>query len=375
MAPLTVVQLIPSLQYGGVERGTLEIAKGLVEAGHRSIVIAGKGPLETALKNTGSEIIFWEIGKKNPLMLQSIFRLARFLKQEKPHILHLRSRLPAWIGYAATRLLKPLERPKIITTVHGLYRVGFYSSIMVRGDRIIAVSETAKQYVLAHYPFVDPKKISVIYRGIDPILYDPGFKPAVEWTRQWNQNYPAFYQKKILTLPARISPRKGIEDFIKLIQLLKERGYSIHGLVVGSAHQKECYQQKLKCYVKKLHLQEDISFLGARSDLREILAISHIVFALSRKPESFGRIVVEALSLGRPVIGYDQGGVGEILNRIYDSGCIPPFDQNLLLEKTIAFLNQEVYVLPQTVFLAPQMIRQTIALYEALPNPSMLKIP
>lgn len=365
MAQLTVVQLIPSLQYGGVERGTLEIAKGLVEAGHRSIVIAGKGPLESTLKNTGSEFIPWEIGKKNPITLQFIFRLARFLKQEKPHILHMRSRLPAWIGYAATRLLNPFERPKIITTVHGLYRVGFYSSIMVRGDRIIAVSETAKQYVLTHYPFVDPKKMSVIYRGIDPTLYYPSFKPAAEWVQQWNQNHPALYQKKILTLPARISPRKGIEDFIALIQLLKKRGYPVHGLIVGGAHQKERYQQKLKFHVKKLHLQEDISFLGARSDLREILAISHIVFALSRKPESFGRIVVEAFSLGRPVIGYAQGGVGEIFHKMQHRGGVPPFDQNLLLEKTIAFLNQAVYILPQTIFLTPQMIRQTIALYEA----------
>lgn len=364
MAPLTVVQLIPSLQYGGVERGTLEIAKGLVEAGHRSIVIAGRGPLESAFTNTGSEMIFWEIGKKNPITLQFIFRLARFLKKERPHILHMRSRFPAWIGVAATKLLNSLERPKIITTVHGLYHVGLYSSIMVRGDRIIAVSETAKQYILTHYPFVDPRKISVIYRGIDPARYYPGFKPETAWLQQWNQCHPTLVQKKILTLPARVSPRKGIEDFIDLMKRLKERGYPVHGLVVGSAYQKAQYQQKLQAYVKKLNLQQDISFLDARSDLREILAISHIVFALSRKPESFGRIVVEALSLGRPVIGYDHGGVGEILHKLQHIGGVPPFDQNLLLGKTIAFLDQEIHIPPQTSFLSPQMVRQTIALYE-----------
>jgi hypothetical protein len=145
---LTVVQMLPELESGGVERGTLEMGKYLVEHGHRSIVIASGGRMVDKLKEEGSEHIDWPVGKKSLSTIRYIKKVRAFLKSEKPDILHLRSRLPAWIGYLAWKKLPLGNRPKLVTTVHGRYSVSKYSSVMVRGEKIIAVSEMIRQYIL-----------------------------------------------------------------------------------------------------------------------------------------------------------------------------------------------------------------------------------
>jgi glycosyltransferase involved in cell wall biosynthesis len=117
--------------------------------------------------------------------------------------------------------------------------------------------------------------------------------------------------KKLLTLPGRITRLKGHEDFIELIHRLKAAGEPVHGLIVGGAEaKKQAYLNELQDKVAKGRLQQDITFTGQRPDLREILAISDLVLSLSSKPESFGRTVLGALSMGVPVVGYAHGGVG-----------------------------------------------------------------
>ena len=153
---LTVVQILPALQSGGVERGTLEVAGALVHAGHRSIVVSAGGSLVRELVASGSEHISLPVGRKSLLTLLHV------------DILHARSRLPAWIAWLAWRGMPPQERPHFVTTVHGLYSVNRYSAIMTRGERVIAVSDTARQYILDNYSEVNPGSVVTIFRGVSP---------------------------------------------------------------------------------------------------------------------------------------------------------------------------------------------------------------
>ena len=164
---LTVLQVLPALDGGGVERGTLEVAAALAQRGHRSLVISAGGRHVDRLEAAGSRHIAWPIGAKTPLVLRWVRPLRRLLLEERVDILHARSRLPAWVAWLAWRGLPPERRPRFLTTVHGLYSVNAYSAVMTRGERIIAVSDTARDYVLANYPGVEPERIAVIHRGVD----------------------------------------------------------------------------------------------------------------------------------------------------------------------------------------------------------------
>ncbi|MDO9008504.1 MAG: glycosyltransferase, partial [Thiobacillus sp.] len=149
---LTVLQLLPALESGGVERGTLEIAQALVARGHRALVMSAGGRQVSSLVAAGGEHFTWAIGRKRFKTLLLVGKLRKFLLEQKVDILHARSRVPAWIAYLAWRGMNPATRPRFITTVHGLYGVNRYSGIMTRGERVIAVSNTVRDYILREYP-------------------------------------------------------------------------------------------------------------------------------------------------------------------------------------------------------------------------------
>lgn len=367
---LTVLQVLPALQSGGVERGTLEVGKYLVDHGHRSLVISAGGRLVEQLEREGSEHITWDIGKKSLWTLRLIPRLRRFLIEHKVDILHVRSRMPAWIGYLAWKGMDPKTRPHFITTVHGLYSVNPYSAVMTKGEQIIAVSETIRNYILQHYPDTPGERIKVIHRGVSGDDYPYGYQPDETWKSEFFQQYPEAFGKHLLTLPGRITRLKGHEAFIEIIAELVKEGRPVHGLIVGGASEsKQRYLNELKNRVHALGLEQHISFTGQRQDLKNILSISRLVMSLSTQPESFGRTTLEALRLGIPVAGYDHGGVGEILRVIYSAGCLPFNNHIAALNKLLTLLENPVPVPWGNFFPLSDMLERTLALYENLVRP------
>ena len=160
----TILQILPSLDYGGVERGTVEIASELVQKNYRSIVVSGAGGLVPELINSGSEHIDLPVGKKSIACLSLIPKLSLLFKEKHVDIVHARSRFPAWLTHFALKNIEPKHRPIFITTVHGPYTVNRYSKIMTTGARVIAISKYIKKYILENYPRVYKKKIEVIPR-------------------------------------------------------------------------------------------------------------------------------------------------------------------------------------------------------------------
>ena len=364
---LTVVQMVPALEGGGVERGTLEVARELVRCGHRSIVISAGGRMVAELVAAGSEHVTWPIWRKSLLTLRFVRPLRRLLQAEGVDVLHVRSRVPAWVAWLAWRGMPAATRPHLVTTVHGLYSVNAYSRIMTRGERVIAVSNTVRDYLLANYPAVEPNRIQVIPRGVDAAEFPYGRQPQVGWLERWYADHPQLLDKQVLTLPGRITRLKGHHDFISLIAALRQRGLKVHGLVVGGEDpHRPGYARELQARIEREGLGGDISFIGHRKDMREIYAVSDLVLSLSTSPESFGRTVLEALSLGRPVVGYDHGGVGEVLGTLYPVGRVPLGDVN-----TLAACVEELLADPQPVprhhpYQLSSMLAATLGVYEEL---------
>ena len=363
----TVMQVLPSLESGGVERGTLEVSKALCQAGHRSIVVSAGGRMVPELEQAGAEHIEWTIGKKSLSTFKYVLRLRRYLKKHPVDILHARSRLPAWIAYLAWKGMDKNTRPRFVTTVHGLYSVKKYSSIMIRGEVVIAVSKTVKQYIMDNYPEVPENIIKLIYRGVDADEFPYGYQPEASWLAEWYRQYPKLKDKKVVTLPGRLTRLKGHEDFIKLMAKLCESNPSIMGLIVGGEDPRRlAYAQEIKEKVQAAGLQKNIIFTGYRKDMREIYAISDVVLSLSKKPESFGRTSLEALSLGTPVIAYGHGGVGEILRDVYPSGCVEQDNLNALASRVNDTLKEPTPVPAEHEFKLKNMLTSTLALYEEL---------
>lgn len=366
---LSVVQVLPALESGGVERGTLEVARHLVAHGHRSVVVSAGGRLVERLIAEGSEHIQLDVGRKSLFSLRLVPRLRQLLRGVD--ILHLRSRMPAWLAYLAWRGMDPTKRPRLVSTVHGPYSVNAYSAVMTRCERVIVISEMIRDYVLNNYPKVDPGKLRLIYRGVDPETFAHGHKPDAAWWRAWLDEFPATRGKRLLTLPARLTRWKGQEDFIDLIARLKPRYPDIHGLLVGDTHpRRRQYQDELRGRVAALGLAGDISFTGHRGDVAEIMAASSIVYSLSREPEAFGRVSLEALSLGIPVIAYAHGGVGEQLAAILPEGGVPVGDVAAVATLSERWLDQPPDVPHEQPFTLARMLDATLAVYQELAEPS-----
>jgi len=334
---LVVVQLIPALHSGGAERSALEVARALVAAGHRSIVISAGGRLVAQLEAEGSEHITLDIGAKS---LGTMFRLGALrhrLRELQPDIVHARSRLPAWMGWWALRGMTP--RPHFITTVHGLNSPGRYSSILLRGERVIAVSQTMRDFVLSHYPWLDPARVRVIPRGIDPDAFPYGHRPDDAWQRGFFAEFPRLAGAPLLTLPARGTRLKGHHEAIELIAELKRRGIEARLLLLGVIEPgREAYVEELRRLIAERGIDSQVVLTPPRNDIRDIYAISALILQLSTKPESFGRTVVEGLSLCRPVLGYAHGGVGELLAELYPAGRVPVGDREKLVERAAELL-------------------------------------
>ncbi|MEP6485271.1 MAG: glycosyltransferase [Rudaea sp.] len=363
---LTVVQLLPALNAGGVERSTLEIGRALVAAGHRSIVISAGGGLVDALTAQGSEHVVVDIGAKRLATLRHIWTLKRLFEQWRPDIVHARSRLPGWIGKLA---INETSRPKphFITTVHGLNSKSYYSSIMTRGERVICVSNTVRDYVLRNYPRTDPARLTVIPRGVDPDEFPFGYQPDDAWRRGFFMDFPKLEGGFLLTLPGRGTRLKGHADAIELLAGLTARGLDCKLLLLGARMPgRETYVAELEALAQARGVAERVAISVPRNDVREIFAVSSLILQLSVQPEAFGRTVIEALALCRPVLGYAHGGVGEVLAELYPEGRVPLADGTRLVERAAELLRLAPSIAPLTRFRLADMQAATLDVYDEL---------
>lgn len=365
--PLTVLQVVPALHAGGVERGTVEVAGELARRGHRSIVLSAGGRLVEQLEREGSEHITCAVGVKSPFTLRHVGFVRELLSRGDIDIVHAASRIPAWITRLAWRNLPAETRPRFITSLHGLHSVSRFSEVMTSGEVVIAVSQTIRNYILENYS-TPPERIRVIHRGVDPAEFPRDFQPSGEWLDRFYWEFPRAHGCQLIALPGRISRRKGHDDFARLIRKLIDAGQPVHGLVVGSEHaRKKRFGEELRQQVRSLDLDEHITFTGHRTDMKEIYSVSELVLSLSSKPESFGRTVLEALSLGTRVAGYDHGGVGEILGEVFPPGLVAAGDETALFDRASQLLDREApLVEPVTKFQLSEMLDQTVRLYEEL---------
>jgi glycosyltransferase involved in cell wall biosynthesis len=362
---LKVIQVLPELNSGGVERGTIEFAKTLVDQGHESIVISNGGRQVGRLEAEGSTHIQMAVHKKSPVSLMQVRAMRKLLTQLKPDIVHVRSRVPAWIVWLAWRKLPKDSRPKLISTFHGMYSVNAYSAIMAKAEKVIAISDCVHDYILKNYK-INPTKITRIYRGLDRKAFSNIYLTE-DWKRSFFSEYPETIQKKLVLMPGRLTRWKGQEAFIEMMAALVEKDDSYHGLIVGEADpNKEHYAEELKAQCKLRGLEDKISFLGHRSDIPFLYKLANVTCHMSSKAEPFGRTVPEALAVGCMVIAFNRGGASESLNAAFPDGLVPADDLQAFADRVYELTlkdNQPEITLPEEFYLEYQAA-ETLKVYQ-----------
>ena len=320
---MNILQMIPELRLGGTERGTVELARGLVAEGHRSVVISGGGELVKFLDAYGSTHYTLPIGAKNPwTVFRMIREVSRIIEKEQIDIVHARSRVPGLIAlFACRRTFRPL-----LTTCHGYYRKNFFGYCMGWGKQVIVSSHAIGKHMLEDFE-VAPERIRFIPRGVDldqftyrPFRRNPGGDATVG-------------------IIGRLTPLKGHVDFIRAISRVVRVFPKIKVLIVGDApSEKVKYRQELELLVKRLGLHQTIEFVGISQDVPTLLKDLDLLVFASRTPESFGRVIIEAGACGVPVVATRVGGVVDILEDGKDGLLVPPTDPLAMSEAILRLL-------------------------------------
>lgn len=327
----TVLQILPALGAGGgVERGTIEIARAISDAGGRSLVASAGGAAVHEAARAKAEHFTLPLDSKNPFVMRgNVDRLVRLIREENIDIVHVRSRAPAWSACAAARK----TGTAFVTTFHGTYGAGNplkrkYNSIMTRGDRVIAISSFIAGHIRQIYG-VPSSKIRVIPRGVDLDWFDSTKVPATRvatLAHQWRlgDGLP------VVMLPGRLTRWKGQTVFLEAIARLGRK--DLRCVLVGSDQGRAGYRHQLEEFIEKHDLASVVRIVNHCADMPAAYMLTDVVVSASTDPEAFGRVVPEAQALGRPVVASDHGGVRETVIEGETGWLTPPGDADALAE-------------------------------------------
>jgi glycosyltransferase involved in cell wall biosynthesis len=366
-----ILQVLPALKPGGVERGTIEITKALAKAGAKALVASSGGPLTPSIGHAGGEHITLPVDSKNPFrILRNVSALEKIIRENGVDIIHARSRAPAWSAYYAAKR----TGIRFVTTFHGIYGTDNefkrrYNAIMTRGERVIAVSHFVAEHIKEQYA-VNPGIIRVIHRGIDAKQFDPNRvhpQRMAELARAWAvpEHLP------LILFPGRITRWKGQHIFIEALAKLPHRNFQ--AFLVGDDTGHEDYHRELEELIVAKGLEGHVRFVGPTQHMAEAYVVSRIVVAASTQPEAFGRVALEAQAMGRPVITTDHGGALETVLHGQTGWLVPPGDVAALshqIESALQ-LDDETYNHMSAIavqnalnFTSDAMCAQTLRVYE-----------
>ncbi len=332
-----VLQVLPSLQAGGVERGTIEIARAIVEAGGTALVASAGGRLVPQLERVGAVHLPLGLMTKDPLSIWlNGRRLARLIRRHRVDLLHARSRAPAWSArWAARRTGTPF-----VTTWHGVYGETLpfkraYNAVMASGDRVIAISRFVAERVSSRYG-VGPDRLRTIPRGADTAAFDPA---AVRGdrihalARQWQLPDSAPDTAAVIMLPGRVTAWKGHALLLDALALVRTEAPALDWVcvLVGPVPDgRRSFGRTLAQQADRLGLRSRLRFAGHCTDMPAALALADLVVVPSLHPEPFGRAVVEAQAMQRPVLVAAHGAALETVEPGVTGYAFPPGNASAL---------------------------------------------
>ena len=353
---MNILQILPSMDIGGVETGTVDLARYLARHGHKTVVVSGGGRLVRELDAVNVRHYTMPVGRKSPVNLFGMVRaLARIIRSENIGIVHARSRMPALIAYIACKMT---DR-RFITTAHGYYSRHPMSAPMSWGRYVIVASNVMAKHMTGAFG-VPHSRIRLIPRGVDLSRFK---------LRSPKANAQGSFT---IGMVSRITPLKGHADFIRAVAILSRQIPRLKAVIVGQAP-KEKYLEDLELLVRRLGLSQTVEFTGPRADVPEVMAGLDVLVSATVTPEAFGRSIIEAQATGVPVVATGVGGVVDIVEDQRTGLLCAPGDPKDLAAKVLRIYRDRdlagriASAARRTVeseFNLERMMERTIAVYE-----------
>ena len=325
-----IVQLVPALVRGGVERGTIEMARAIIEAGGRAVVISGGGPMVRHLDRIGATHHQIPIGVKNPLSWSGLRRkVRRVLVDEGADIVHVRSRVPAWIALPAAKSLGLIS----VSTVHGRFQNSsmmkrIFNGKLLTADHVIAISNYVKSQIERQFG-EKGRQLSVVPRGVDTEVFDPAVVAQSRVIR-FVDSISLPEDQPVIMLPARPTAWKGHEILLRALARIADRPFNC--VLLGAADGKPAFVDHLTKIGMKLGLEGRFRLTHGVDDMPAALMAADIVAMPSVTPEPFGRVSLEAQAMGRLVVAFDHGGAAESIVHGKTGWLATPVDEESLAE-------------------------------------------
>ncbi len=319
-----ILQLVPALGDGGVERSVAEMVEYLSSLGLSSWVASAGGPLVAQAEKAGARHLDIAVGSKSPFgMIAAARAIARAIDQYDIDIVHARSRAPAWAGLLALKLAR--RKARFLTTFHGVYSHGnalkrFYNSGMLRTPVVIANSQFIRNHIIDIYRY-PAEKIIVAPRGIDPSIFDPDAVSA-EQRAEVRSQLGGSAGRPVVVMVGRVTGWKGHRVLLKAFSLIGTTEADL--VLVGGGD--PSFVEELKNEASALGIGDRVTFAGSRRDIPAVLAAADVAVSASTRPEAFGRAAIEAQAMRLPVIATDHGGSRETVLAGKTGWLVPPND-------------------------------------------------
>ncbi len=379
-----IMQILPALESGGVERGTVDIAKALKKTDFEPIVVSNGGVLVYQLNEAKIRHIKLPVNSKNPLRIfLNIKKIEKLILENRVDIVHVRSRAPMWSAYFACKK----TGTKLLATAHGTYSLNFlfwkifplkkiYNAVMLKADAIIAVSDFIKNYLIENYQEKNQifplEKITVIHRGVELGYFDfskVSKNQIIDLSKKWH--LPD--DRKIILMPARFTEWKGHEFLIEALSKVKT---SFLCILVGSDHGHKKFRKKIENKIIESNLEGKVKIVGMCKSMPTAYAISHLVVCPSVRPEAFGRVAIEAQATNRIIIATKIGGALETIIDGKTGFLVEPGDVKKLAElidQVLNFSDEKAHEIGDAArkhvaekFSNQKMCDETIKVYESL---------
>ena len=334
-----VMQIIPSLGAGGAEQGCIDVAAELVKSGAKSIVVAHGGHRIPEILRGGSIHIDLPVHSKNPfVMWRNISRLRKIIKDHDVDIVHARSRAPAWSAWKSVEGTKA----RFMTTCHAPFNISgdvkkFYNSSIARGERVIAISNYVREYLLKNYEIED-RNIRVIHRGVAIEKFHPNaVAPThlIKLTQEWRVPDGC----TIIMMPGRLTRWKGHHILVDAMAKLKRD--DVFCVMIGDDQGRTEYRAEVENAIREKGLEGRVRIIGHCSDMPAAYMLANVVVSASTDPEGFGRVPIEAQAMGRPIIATNHGGAMETILPGYTGWLVPPGDADAMANAMEEALNMD----------------------------------
>ncbi|MDX2049673.1 MAG: glycosyltransferase [Rickettsiaceae bacterium] len=325
-----ILQIVPSLNCGGVERGTLDIAKAIIASGNQAFVLSCGGILTPKLEEIGAELVKHDVASKNPITIyNNISFIEKLIEDRQINLVHARSRASAWSAYFASKR----SGTPFVTTFHGIYSLKsslkkYYNKVMTLGDRVIAVSEFVKRHIIENYQ-IDESIIRTIHRGVDLNYFSPA-NITTETQEKFADKYNIDFSRPLIIMPSRLTSWKGQHVLVDALAQIKNLNF--YCILTGDLSKHPEYVNRVRDRIIEQKLQSRVQIFGPETDIVGLYNMANIVISASIEPEAFGRTVVEGQAMQKLVIATNIGGCAETITNGETGFLTNPNDPTHLAE-------------------------------------------